>query len=69
MSGAFRGRAVCRLVDPIVYLVRKGLAVYCSFFVSNSGMLCHVDRQRQTPEGGGLIASLYPYSNIKFMMP
>ena len=38
------------------------------FFVSNSGMVCHIDRRRQTPEGG-LLASLYPYSNIKFMMP
>ena len=54
-------------MDPIVYLAQKSLAVLL-FFVSNSNMVTHIDRQRQTPEGG-LLAILYPYSNIKFLMP
>jgi hypothetical protein len=37
-------------MDPIVYLAQKGLAALL-FFVSNSDMVTHIDRQRQTPEG------------------
>jgi hypothetical protein len=37
-------------MDSIVYLAQKGLAVLL-FFVSNSDMVAHIDRQRQTPEG------------------